>query len=257
MRRNYLRNRDWSDPKWQEHMKEYQDRRQRGRAFFGIAVAVVGILWICSIIFHYDFDLELHWPFILIGVGVLVGLRSKFSNPGWWILILIGTVNIVQLHFAELRPFVWPGAMILAGLAIAFRPRGTSRGMKKCVPDYKVSKSITEESNLNIDVTFGGRKEVVTSRDFKGGNISVTFGGCELNFMQADFQDTAILDVRVSFGGIEIIVPSHWQVQNEISPSFGNIEDERNIQTSVSNEQKKLLIIRGTCSFGNVEIKGY
>jgi beta-galactosidase/beta-glucuronidase len=76
--------------------------------------------------------------------------------------------------------------------------------------------------------------------------------------MQADIVDSpAILDLKVSFGGVEIIVPSHWHVQNEINPSFGNVEDERNIQTASSLENKKVLILRGTCSFGNVEIKSY
>jgi len=109
-----------------------------------------------------------------------------------------------------------------------------------------------------MDITFGGRKEVVTTKDFKGGVVSATFGGVELNFMQADFTGpTAVLDLRVSFGGVEIIVPSNWDIQNEINPSFGNVEDERSMQTPSSPENRKTLILRGNCSFGSVEIKSY
>ena len=252
MRKHYFRDRDWSDPKWQERMKEYQQSRQRGRIFFGIAIAIAGALWILGNIFNYNFEWDLHWPFVLMGIGLLVGIKSNFQNPTWWILILVSGANLVHMHYEKYNAYIFPGVMIIAGIAIALRPKN-----KNCAPKYKMNKSITEESSLNIDITFGGRKEMVTSKDFKSGNISVNFGGCELNFMQADITETAILDLKVSFGGIEIIVPSHWHIQNEINPSFGNVEDERSIQTSAGLDNRKVLILRGNCSFGNVEIKSY
>jgi len=115
----------------------------------------------------------------------------------------------------------------------------------------------TSDNTINIDVTFGGRKEFVTSKDFKGGTISTVFGGCEVNLMQADTTEkTMVLDIKVSFGGVELIVPSHWDIQNEVNPAFGSIEDERTIQTATA-EDRKTLIIKGSCSFGSVEIKSY
>jgi hypothetical protein len=136
---------------------------------------------------------------------------------------------------------------------MAFRPR-----RDRCYPIQPVRTSINTSSSLNIDATFGGRKEVVTAKDFKGGIVSVTFAGCELNLAQADFTEpSVVLDCRVSFGGLEIIVPSHWEVQIEVNPSFGNVEDGRTIQTATTPENKKLLILRGTCSFGSIELKSY
>ena len=111
---------------------------------------------------------------------------------------------------------------------------------------------------LNIDVTFGGRKEIVTSKDFKGGTISATFAGAEVNLMQADSTTQPMtLDVRVAFGGVELIVPSHWEIQNNITPAFGSVEDQRIIRTPNSGEEKKVLALRGSCSFGSIEIKSY
>jgi hypothetical protein len=116
----------------------------------------------------------------------------------------------------------------------------------------------SEESQLNIDVTFGGHKEIVTSKEFRGGNINATFGGCEINLMQADSSvQPIILDLKVSFSGVEIIVPSHWDLQIEIEPSFGSVEDRRMIRTPNAGEERKTLILRGTCSFGSIEIKSY
>ena len=118
---------------------------------------------------------------------------------------------------------------------------------------------IHSEQDLNIDVAFGGRKEVITSKEFKGGTVNVSFGGCELNLTQADFTDPSImLDCRVTFGGLEIIIPSHWDVKNEIAPSFGSVDDERTIITNpTTGEIRKTLILRGTCVFGGIELKSF
>ncbi|MBZ0098635.1 MAG: cell wall-active antibiotics response protein, partial [Taibaiella sp.] len=114
------------------------------------------------------------------------------------------------------------------------------------------------DSVLNVDVTFGGHKEIVTSKDFKGGNVSTTFGGAEINLMNADSTDKTItLNMRVSFGGIELIVPSHWLIKNEISNTLGSVEDNRNIYTQGGSEEKITLVLTGSCSFGSIEIKSY
>ncbi len=252
MRRRNFRNRDWNDPQWQEQMKEHQEHKQRNRAFFGIAVAILGILWIFKLALHIPFEWVTEWPFILIIIGVLIGIKNNFRNSAWWILILIGGANLIDDYYPKYNDYIWPAALIIGGLAIAFRPRRTV-----CKPNFKINNSVTAENNLNIDVTFGGRKEMITSKDFKNGTVSVTFGGCEMNFMQADIEESAVLDLRVSFGGVEIIVPAHWHIQNEINPSFGNVEDERILQTANNSENKKTLILRGSCAFGNVEIKSY
>ena len=134
----------------------------------------------------------------IAAIGALIGIKHKFRNNAWWILIIIGVVNLTPQFMIMGRPsrhFVWPAMIILAGLAIAFRPR-----RDRCYPVRGMSSSINAESTLNIDATFGGRKEVVTSKDFKGGVVSVTFGGCELNLTQADFTEASVaLDPR-AFG---------------------------------------------------------
>jgi hypothetical protein len=241
----------WDDKAFQEH-------RRRNRIFFGITIALLGVVFLLKTMGVLSwFDLEFSWPVVLIVVGIMIGVKNNFRRNAWWILILIGIANLVPQFTIMGKPsshYVWPALAIVGGLMIAFRPRRDPA----CYPRRGVESTITSESTLNIDVTFGGKKEVVTSKDFKGGLVSVTFAGCEINLNQADFQDSSVvLDCRVSFGSMEIIVPSHWDVQNEINPSFGNIEDDRTIQTAIAGENKKTLILRGNCSFGSIEIKSY
>lgn len=240
--------------------REFQEHRQRNRMFFGIMLALVGIVLMLrtmGLIPHFTF--EYSWPIILIVIGVLSGIKNRFRRNGWWIAILIGVANLTPQFMIMGQPsthFVWPALIILFGLVIAFRPR-----REGCIPTSKggtVNRHINTDSNLNVDITFGGRKEIVTNKDFKGGLVNVTFGGCEINLVQAEFTEpTAVIDLRVSFGGVELIVPSHWEIQNEIDPSFGSVEDERTIQTTTTAETKKTLILRGNCSFGSIEIKSF
>lgn len=239
----------------QRHFREHDPRN---RVFFGIMIALIGIVLLLKTmdLLSY-FDLELSWPVILIVIGVLMGIKSRGQNNAWWILIVIGAANMIPQFTIMGKPsrhFVWPAVMILGGIMIALRPK---KRRVECYPGMANS-VINNNGDLNIDVTFGGRKEVVTSKDFKGGTVSVTFGGTELNLTQADFTTpSVVIDFRVSFGGVEMIVPSHWEIQNEISPSFGSVDDERTIQTANNNDNKKILILRGNCSFGSIEIKSY
>ena len=255
--RNYYNRYRDSSPYSEERLRKFREHRQRNRMFFGIALVLVGGVFLLREfgILPY-FMLQFSWPYILIIIGALIGIKHNFRNNAWWILILIGVANLTPQFMIMGRPsrhFVWPAFIIIIGLVMAFRPR-----RDKCYPVRTMSSSINTESTLNIDATFGGRKEVVTSKDFKGGVVSLTFGGCELNLTQADFTEpSVVLDCRVSFGGLEIIVPSHWEIQNEINPSFGSVEDARTIQTATSSETKKILILRGTCSFGSIELKSY
>ena len=238
--------------------KQYRENRHKNRIFFGIAIAVAGlILMLTTMRVLPCIDLENSWPAILIILGLLIGIKNSFRNNAWWILMVIGIAYFTPQFMILGRPsrdFAWPAIIIIIGLAIALRPRKA-----KCYPKQQgMTTSINTESTLNLDVTFGGRKEVVTSKDFNGGTATVTFAGCEINLTQADFTGpSVVLDCRVSFGGVQIIVPSHWDIQNEINPSFGSVEDERTIQTATNYETKKILILRGSCSFGSIEIKSY
>jgi len=237
--------------------KQFQEQRHRNRVFFGVIIVLIGlVLMLTTMHILPCIDLEMSWPAILIILGVLIGIKNRFHSNAWWILIVIGIANFTPQFMIMGRPsrdFAWPAILIIVGLAIALRPR-----RHKFNPQPSVGTTINTESTLNIDVTFGGKKEVVTSKDFKGGAVAVTFAGCEINLAQADFTEPSIiLDCRVSFGGVELIVPSHWEVQNEISPSFGSVEDERTVTTNSGYENKKVLVLRGSCSFGSIEVKSY
>ena len=81
-------------------------------------------------------------------------------------------------------------------------------------------------------------------------------GGAEINLMQADIQHPIELEVNNVFGGTKLIIPSNWDVRNDISAVFGGVEDKRNFNNSASGTDKRILL-KGACVFGGVEVTNY
>ncbi len=233
------------------------ERRKKDKMWFGLLIVLIGVVLLVREIVMPHINLEDMWPVILIAIGLFIGVKKNFRNNAWWILIFIGTVNLIpaqRIFGVDSSKLVWPAALIIGGLMIVFRSNKRHHNWKDHMQVVTSS-----DSTLNIDVTFGGRKEIVTSKEFRGGNISTSFGGTEVNMTQADSSvQPMVLNVKVFCGGVELVIPSHWELKNEIDPVMGSIEDKRTMHTAqAAGEQKRVLILRGTCTCGGVEIKSY
>jgi hypothetical protein len=245
---------------WKE---DWQRRRKNGKTVWGFALIAVGLfimLRMFGLVPHFSFHFG--WPIILVIIGLIIGARSNFRNNAWWILLLIGGTHLLLPYFPYIgnvptQRVLWPALLIMAGVFVILR-KGDDRWDSKWKHNRNLNLMTTDADMVNIDVTFGARKEVVTSRSFKGGVIRSTFSGVELNLAGAEAGTTPmILEVYCSFAGVEIILPSHWELQNEIQPTLGNVEDSRVIRTSDSAGERRVLVLRGSCNFGSVEIKSY
>ena len=139
---------------YQGDFKNYREHRQRNRVVFGIALAITGILLMLRTLRILPcITLEYSWPAILVILGILIGFKNNFRNNAWWILIIIGGTNMVPDFTIMGHPskdFVWPMVIILSGLAIAFRPKKDN-----CYGGHAMKSSVTTESTLNIEATFG------------------------------------------------------------------------------------------------------
>ena len=117
-----------------------------------------------------------------------------------------------------------------------------------------------DKKGVNIDFLdsinfFAGSHLIVYSKNFKGGEVTSVFGGCDVNLSQADFEGQILLEVSAIFGGVKIIVPSGWQVKQEVTAIFGGFEDKRVMRAP--EESNKMLVIKGVALFGGVEIKSF
>jgi predicted membrane protein len=242
-------------------MSHYGNQKHRGnKALLGVLIVLVGLLlFVRQIGLLPDLNLHLTWPVILIAVGLFIGIRNRFSSPAPFILLAIGIFNLIPAFTFTLggreidsEDLVVPLLIMLAGIVIIFKPR-----KKKHWNELQTTELISDKS-VEADVVFGGRKEIVTSKDFKGGRVTATFGGAEINLLQADSTaQTIVLEVRATFGGCEIIVPSNWDIKNEVETVLGSVEDKRTLRSPEASENRKTLVLRGSCFCGGIEIKSF
>lgn len=217
------------------------------------------------------------WPMILIVIGIIIGVKDRFHNPGSWIMLLIGFIFLAdqQVQGFDFHRFIGPIILIAVGLSIILRPKHHQKmdrfresfinrqhkgfqvmDEKSEFSTNKGAPGDIEPEYVNINSVFGGVKKYIISKNFQGGNIVTFMGGAELNLLQADVQQPVILEVNNVFGGTKLIVPSNWDIKNEVTAIFGGVEDKRNFNT-ISPEPGKTVLIKGTCLFGGIEISGY
>lgn len=213
------------------------------------------------------------WPVLLIAIGLFTGFKSRFHNPGSFILILIGGVFLIDQSVPgiDLHNFITPIILIGLGILFIMRPRRQSfahyrnehwkRRSQLAEPTRGFSpqnsdSSQNKEEYLDVHAILGGVKKNVQSKNFKGGEIVCFMGGAEISLMQADIQHPITLEINTVFGGTKLIIPGNWEVQTEISAVFGGVEDKRNFQNQNPDTNKKI-ILRGSCLFGGVEINNY
>jgi predicted membrane protein len=265
----------------QNQNDDFYRSRNNGRILAGLFLLLIGALFLMKEMSFPFFPYWLFtWPMILIAVGIYTGIKHEFRNPGWIILILVGGVFLAdEMNFGfDLHRFIVPMIIIGAGLVMILRPRRhrdrdwkrrrdwdwrnydyskpegtTSSGQDSSEQDFP--KDYSNDDFFDSTSVFSGAKKVILSKNFQRGDITCVFGGCEIDLTQADMQKPAVIDLNLAFGGGKIIIPPDWQVRLDITPVFGGIEDKR--KQPISNNPGKILIIKGTCFFGGLEIKNY
>ncbi len=248
----------------------FNNINQNSRVWTGIFFLVCGSILLASKLGAPIPDWVISWEMFLIALGLVIGIRSQFHNPGAFILLFIGIASLIDNHFPllSIRNYIWPVFIILTGVYFIIRPHKKKR-QKFWDQSYDVQNnqiqeeihqvedyntSVSSESVLDVTAVFGGVKKKLISKTFRGGDITAFMGGAEIDLTGADIQNTAVLDVSAVFGGIKLIIPSDWKVQNKATAVFGGVDDKRTMPATFSN---KLLIIDGTAVFGGIELKSY
>lgn len=238
----------------------------------------------------------LSWEMALIGVGIIMGLKSGFKDIAWIIPIVLGLIFIsddVFPYFSIGRLF-WPLGLIAAGAIILTKgnrrksswtdsnlqatdntpvaptpptpPTGFTSNFKPMDENGNIIEPVTPtpqpavspDTNdvLDVAAVFGGVKRTVVSKNFCGGEIVAVFGGAEIDFTHADINGVVKLEATNVLGGTKIIVPAHWDIQSEMVAVFGGVEDKRRIQPERIDRNKRL-ILTGTAFLGGLEIKSF
>lgn len=213
-----------------------------GTAFFlnNLGILHVGSLW-------------QYWPLLLIlaGVGQISSARSEGAYVRAFIEVGVGVVFQLQnLGMLHVRLFtLWPLALIGVGILLLFRP-----GFARLIP----ARTGDIRNEVNEFAFFGGVKRVLTTRDFRGGELLSVFGGIELDLRGADIAagvQQIHIEANAAFGGIDIKVPDRWHVEVHGMGIFGGYEDKTLAVQQGIQPGAPVLIIHGFAAFGGVNVE--
>lgn len=94
--------------------------RNTDRTYLGLALLVVGSLFLIDNLGANLPEWLISWPMLLIVIGLVSGTKHQFRKPGAFILIALGTVFILKKFFL-ISISIFPIFLIGAGLWIVFK----------------------------------------------------------------------------------------------------------------------------------------
>lgn len=228
----------------------HSKKHHRGGFFWPLVIIAVGVVFLLDHLEILDsgYAISTFWPLTLVIAG-LSSLLSRHRPGVWFGVILIALGAVFQLQQFDLLPpnvwgLVWPLLIIFLGLFLLFRKKnGKSPDGQAVVTD-----------DLEVSCVFADTKRQVTSRQFRGGEISAVFSKVVVDFMGADIEgESAAVEASVVFGEIVLIVPPGWNVVAKGSPIAGSIEDRH--RPPEDPEAAPTLYIEASPVFAHVEIK--
>ncbi|MFN8253213.1 MAG: DUF5668 domain-containing protein [Ferruginibacter sp.] len=254
--------------------EEYTQRQVRNRIATGLLLVVIGLVLFADKLGVIIPKWVISWPMLLVVIGLYTGFKHSFQNATWFILVLVGGIFLwdEMMMDLSLKPYIIPIVLVAAGLIVMMRPRQPKRtwgggrhrrwerwneraAEQTMNQDPPPADSITGDDYIKIDCLLSGVERTILSKNFKGGRISCIMGGAELDLTKADIQGTAILQLHEIMGGVSLMIPSNWTIQNNISGILHGLEDRRSGQ--MQPDPHKVLVLQGSAIMAGVEIKSY
>lgn len=213
-----------------------------GRLFFGVVIISAGTILLLgnAAVIDTAKGFAVFWPSVII----LAGLVSVLANRKHWVLgvviMLVGTAFLLSnLDIINLANVIWPAIIIVIGLVIIFGRGGGGHG--------------DVGDSLNSFHVFSGSTLTSRSTRFEGGSVSAVFGGAEIDLRKAQLAPNATLDIFMAFGGLEMKVPTGWNVVIRGFPIFGGFDNKTAGESLPDNAPT--LVVNATVLFGGMEIK--
>lgn len=236
-----------------ERIMEETKQNTDKRVWLGGFLIILGGLFLLNTldILHFRFThIVFSWPFFLFIIGLFIlsktdkkllgGLLAGFGG-----IFLLPKI-IPGLHISG--AIIWPLILIAIGLYIILHKKS----------QHNNEKGILREDTIDDVAIFGGGNKVVTSKKFRGGNVTAIFGGSEINLTAAELAEgTSTIDVLAIFGGTDLIIPKHWNVIVNVTSILGGFSNKGLKDPSVQIDANKTLIVKGLVLFGGGEIKNY
>lgn len=231
-------------------------QKKRNQSALGVILLIIGGIWFAN---ESGVSFPI-WMFGFHNVFLLIGIYKLFKNGynqfGAYVWILISLVLMLE-HFLswEFRQYFLPLFLVVLGLTLIFNPIRWWRKRNSNIESVdEINDKHAIDNGVSIQVFMGGVQKTITSNEFQGGTIYCFMGGVEVFFANSTFQDSPIIEISNTMGGVELYLPANWEIKNNLSVYLGGVKDNRN-KSKVESTSKKYIQLKGTVIMGGVEIK--
>lgn len=213
--------------------------------------------------------------FILSATFVIVNQLGYFTSLGLWtVLFTIFIIPVFVTSLLKLNYFgilfslaftgivyseplnlssVTPWPLLLAallgsiGLSIMF---GKKPNWKKKINPADQVINETDDKRVDVVVNFGSVIKYVNSENFEVANLSCSFGEMKVYFDDAKVKENAVINLDISFAGVELFIPKDWKIVNNVNVSLAAVDQ----QNSPSSKPTKTVTLQGKVHLAGVEI---
>lgn len=226
--------------------------------WFAVLVIVLGMAFLLQRIGVVSFGIwGIVWPAVIIGLGVswMVKRFSIFSLAVAGLGVYFLLFNLGEISLVLTWSIIWPSLLVLLGLTILYEALIPHKD-KWCGVQFNGEKSKHNEYGENngfvrYDCSFSDENRRYASEEFSGGDIDLSFGKSELDLRNVRrVMPNAKLDVDVSFGTFDLIVPRTIRVFVKSDKSFGSIQ----MNGEPNADATESLVLDGDVSFGTLNI---
>jgi hypothetical protein len=214
----------------------------------GATILFIGLLWTVDNLGIADTrDALRFWPagVIVIGLLKLFGIGTRRSLVAGLVLTVLGVafqMDAIGAIRLTMRLF-WPMVILFLGAILVVRSLGWFGGPLGAIGP-----------GAGILAFMSGVVHKPSEELFTGGAATAVMGGVDLDLSAVRrTEEGATIDVFAFWGGVDIVVPAGWRVDNRVSALLGGIDDNRN--PVASDAMGPLLTIRGLVVMGGLEIR--
>jgi len=254
-------------------------RRDSGREMAGLVIIVLGFGLLLNTmgIFPFGSIIARFWfPTLLMGIGLFQLSRSQGRDGRLVAMFFMGFGAFLMLNALDLfgpfgfraRQLIFPAILIFIGMRLLMKASGPPRldrrrersggpggpGSPRSHMSREGFDATTDSSDfVQATAILGGFQRKCASPQFRGGDVTAVMGGGKLDLRDAKIHGhEAVLEIFTMMGGMEIMVPRDWVIEQRFTPVLGGYEDQTHQDIQAD---PKRLAIQGVTILGGVVVK--
>lgn len=161
-----------------------------------------------------------------------MGTRNQISYGGI-ILVVIGVLFLLDTldiaNFGHMVATWWPLILIIVGINVLMRQKRDKRermGMNAPTQENVFGDTVQEVNSNSISYSnvFGDLDVKITSKEFRGGFVTTTFGDSQIDLSQVEMvEGESLLRIDGVFGDVHVLAPKNCGILVSAKTVFGDV----------------------------------